>query len=130
PARAAWLKSVATPLVVAAAVIAAAAALFWLYPKPAGPGPLSRSADISVAVLPFLNLSGDPKQEFFSDGMTEEITSALAKISKLPVVGRTSAFAFKGRNGDLSAIGKALHATYLLEGSVRKAGDRVRITAH
>jgi TolB-like protein len=91
-------------------------------------GPL-RATGISVAVLPFVNLSSDKEQEFFSDGMTEEITAALAKIPKLPVVGRTSAFQFKGQNKDLSAIGQALHATYLLEGSVRKAGDRVRITA-
>jgi len=89
----------------------------------------ARSTETSVAVLPFVNLSGDPKEEYFSDGMTEEITSALAKISNLLVVGRTSAFAFKGKNEDLSAIGLALHATYLMEGSVRKAGDRVRISA-
>jgi len=84
---------------------------------------------ISLAVLPFLNLSGDPQQEFFSDGMTEEITSALAKIANLRVVGRTSAFQFKGQNRDLRAIGQALSATHLIEGSVRKAGNRVRITA-
>jgi len=83
---------------------------------------------ISIAVLPFVNLSGDPNQEFFSDGMTEEITSALAKVKGLQVVGRTSAFEFKGQNKDLNAIGKALRATHLLEGSVRKSGNRVRIT--
>jgi TolB-like protein len=91
--------------------------------------PAAKPAGISVAVLPFLNLSGDPKEEYFSDGMTEEITSALAKIPSLPVVGRTSAFAFKGKNEDLGAIGQALHATYVLEGSVRKDGNEVRITA-
>jgi TolB-like protein/DNA-binding winged helix-turn-helix (wHTH) protein len=89
----------------------------------------AKPAETSIAVLPFVNLSGDPGQEYFSDGMTEEITSALAKISNLPVVGRTSAFAFKGKNENLGAIGQALHAAYLLEGSVRKAGERVRITA-
>jgi adenylate cyclase len=88
-----------------------------------------RDGTISLAVLPFVNLSSDKEQEFFSDGITEEITAALAKIPKLPVVGRTSAFQFKGQNKDLRAIGQALNATYLLEGSVRKAGDRVRITA-
>jgi adenylate cyclase len=117
----------------AAAIALAVTAVLWLYPRPAAmqatSQPSAASAGISVAVLPFLNLSSDKDQEFFSDGMTEEITSALAKIPNLPVVGRTSAFAFKGKNEDLSAIGKALHATYLLEGSVRKAGDRVRITA-
>jgi TolB-like protein len=86
-------------------------------------------AGISVAVLPFLNLSSDKEQEFFSDGITEEITSALAKIPDLTVIGRTSAFQFKGQNRDLRAIGQALSAGYLIEGSVRKAGDRVRITA-
>ena len=91
--------------------------------------PNVKQAGISVAVLPFLNLSGDPKEEYFSDGMTEEITTALAKIPKLPVVGRTSAFAFKGKSEDMSVIGQALHATYLLEGSVRKDGNKVRITA-
>jgi len=84
---------------------------------------------IAIAVLPFTNLSSDKEQEFFSDGMTEEITSALAKVPNLQVVGRTSAFEFKGQNKDLRAIGQALGATHLIEGSVRKAGDRVRITA-
>ena len=84
---------------------------------------------ISVAVLPFVNLSSDKEQEFFSDGMTEEITSALAKVPDLRVVGRTSAFQFKGQNKDLTAIGQALHATHLIEGSVRKDGNEVRITA-
>jgi len=86
------------------------------------------AGSISIAVLPFVNLSGDPSQEFFSDGMTEEITSALAKVPSLTVMGRTSAFEFKGQNKDLRAIGKALNARYLLEGSVRKSGSRVRIT--
>jgi TolB-like protein len=84
---------------------------------------------ISIAVLPFLNLSRDPDQEFFSDGMTEEITAALAKVPNLRVVGRTSAFQFKGQNGDLRAIGQALGAGHLLEGSVRKDGNQLRITA-
>src|SRR5262249_30275541 len=72
---------------------------------------------ISIAVLPFANLSGDASQEFFSDGMTEEITAVLAKIPSLSVVGRTSAFQFKGENKDLRAIGRALSATHLIEGS-------------
>src|SRR5579859_2419401 len=89
----------------------------------------TRSAHTSIAVLPFVNLSGDPKEEYFSDGMSEEITSVLAKVPNLLVVGRTSAFAFKGKSQASSGIGRALHATYLLEGSVRKAQDRARITA-
>ena len=84
---------------------------------------------ISIAVLPFLNLSGDANQEFFSDGMTEEITSALAMVPDLKVVARTSAFQFKGEKNDMRAVGQALNATHLIEGSVRKDGDRVRITA-
>jgi TolB-like protein/tetratricopeptide (TPR) repeat protein len=88
----------------------------------------SPAGTISLAVLPFSNLSGDPSQEFFSDGMTEEITSALARVPDLRVVGRTSAFQFKGEKKDLRSIGQALNATHLIEGSVRKAGERVRIT--
>ena len=87
------------------------------------------SAGISLAVLPFANLSGDAAQEFFSDGMTEEITAALAKVPGLTVLGRTSAFQFKGQNRDLRDIGQTLGATHLIEGSVRKEGDRMRITA-
>jgi TolB-like protein/Flp pilus assembly protein TadD len=89
---------------------------------------LDPTGAISLAVLPFNNLSSDPEQEFFSDGITEEITAALAKVPDLQVVGRTSAFQFKGQNQDLRAIGQSLNATHLIEGSVRKAGDRVRIT--
>ena len=84
---------------------------------------------ISVAVLPFANLSDDKQQDYFSDGMTDEISGALAKIPDLRVVGRASAFQFKGQNKDLRAIGRALSATHLIEGSVRKAGNRVRISA-
>src|SRR5262249_55403757 len=91
--------------------------------------PAARTEIVSIAVLPFINMSGDPGQEFFSDGMTEEITSVLAKVPNLRVVGRTSAFQFKGQNKDLTAIGQALHATHLIEGSVRKEGNQVRITA-
>ena len=90
---------------------------------------VSPAGAISIAVLPFANLSADPEQEFFSAGMTEEITSALAKIPDLRVVARTSAFQFKDQNRDIQAIAQALHATHLVEGSVRKAGTRLRITA-
>lgn len=84
---------------------------------------------ISIAVLPFANMSGDAGQEFFSDGMTEEISAALAKVPNLRLVGRTSAFQFKGQNKDFAAIRQALGAAYLIDGSVRKIGNRVRITA-
>jgi TolB-like protein len=84
---------------------------------------------ISIAVLPFANMSGDASQEFFSDGITEEINAALTKVPDLDVVARTSAFEFKGQNRNVRAVGEALGATHLIEGSVRKAGNRVRITA-
>jgi TolB-like protein/Tfp pilus assembly protein PilF len=91
--------------------------------------PVVQPAGTSIAVLPFLNLSGDPKEEYFSDGMTEEITSALARVKGLNVVARTSAFQFKGENRDMRAVGQALGATDLIEGSVRQDGNQVRITA-
>jgi TolB-like protein len=84
---------------------------------------------ISVAVMPFANLSSEKEQEFFSDGITDEIGTALAKIPDLRVVARRSAYRFKDGKEDARAIGQALSATHLLEGSVRKAGNRVRISA-
>jgi adenylate cyclase len=89
---------------------------------------LSSSTAISVAVLPLANLSGDTDQEYFSDGMTDEISRALVKIPDLRVVARTSAFQFKGKNADARAIGETLGATHLIEGSVRKAGNQLRIS--
>ena len=89
----------------------------------------SLAGAISIVVLPFANVSGDAQQEFFSDGITEEITSALARVPDLRVVARTSAYQFRDQNRDIQSIGQQLHATHFIEGSVRKAGDRVRITA-
>ena len=83
----------------------------------------------SIAVLPFADMSADHDQEYFADGITEELLNTLARIRDLRVSGRTSSFYFKGRNEDLRSIGKALGVDYVLEGSVRKAGERVRITA-
>jgi len=83
----------------------------------------------SVAVLPFANMSADPENEYFSDGLTEEVLNVLAKNPGLKVTGRTSSFAFKGKQEDLREIGHKLGVETLLEGSVRKAGNRVRITA-
>ncbi len=83
----------------------------------------------SIAVLPFVNMSADPEQEYFSDGIAEEILNGLAKVPGLPVVARTSAFSFKGQNIDIREVGETLNANHVLEGSVRKAGDRLRITA-
>jgi adenylate cyclase len=89
----------------------------------------AQTSTISIVVLPFANLSGDASQEFFSDGMTEEITSALVKVPNLRVVARTSAFQFKGKNQDVRMIARSLGASHLIEGSVRKVGNRVRISA-
>jgi len=83
----------------------------------------------SIAVLPFTNMSDDASNEYFSDGISEEILNSLAKVTELKVAGRTSSFAFKGRNEDLRLIGETLGVSHILEGSVRKAGNKVRITA-
>jgi adenylate cyclase len=90
---------------------------------------LSTDERPSVAVLPFVNMSADEEQEYFADGMTEELLNALAKVSDLRVAGRTSSFAYKGKDRDLREIGDELGVRYLVEGSVRKQGDRLRITA-
>jgi TolB-like protein len=89
------------------------------------------SADVapSVAVLPFANLSADPEQEYFCDGTAEEIINALVHVKGLRVVARSSSFVFKGRSEDVREIGKALGVAAVLEGSVRKSGERLRITA-
>ncbi|MGD8482330.1 MAG: tetratricopeptide repeat protein [Gammaproteobacteria bacterium] len=85
--------------------------------------------DRSIAVLPFVNMSGDEENEYFSDGLTEELLNVLAQIKDLQVAGRTSSFAFKGKEEDLRVIGEKLSVAHILEGSVRKAGNRVRVTA-
>jgi TolB-like protein len=83
----------------------------------------------SIAVLPFVNMSTDPENEFFSDGLSEEILNSLARIDGMQVVGRTSSFQFKGKNVDLRSIGETLGVDTVLEGSVRRSGERARITA-
>jgi TolB-like protein/class 3 adenylate cyclase len=83
----------------------------------------------SIAVLPFQNMSGDPEQEYFADGMVEEIITALSRIRWLFVIARNSSFAYKGQAIDIKQVGRELGVRYVLEGSVRKAGNRVRITA-
>ena len=89
----------------------------------------AKSDKASIAVLPFVNMSSDPEQEYFSDGISEELLNLLAKIPQFQVAGRTSSFEFKGQNDDLREIGEQLGVDNILEGSVRKGGDRVRITA-
>ena len=87
------------------------------------------SREVSVCVLPFQNMSGDPEQEYFSDGISEDITTDLSKVSALEVIARNTAFTFKGQSVNVCEVAKKLGVTHVLEGSVRKVGDRVRITA-
>jgi len=89
----------------------------------------STESQPSIAVLPFVNMSGDREQEYFSDGLAEEVINALTKIPGLKVTARTSAFAFRGKEQDITKIAEALRVKTILEGSVRKAGNRVRISA-
>lgn len=92
-------------------------------------GRAADSSDASIAVLPFVNMSSDPEQDYFSDGIAEELLNLLAKIKQLRVIARTSSFAFKGADKQVSEIGELLDVAHIIEGSVRKAGNRVRITA-
>jgi len=85
-------------------------------------------ANASIAVLPFVNMSSDPEQEYFSDGMSEQILNLLSKIPKLRVIARTSSFAFKGENIEIAEIAKKLNVAHVLEGSVRKSGNKLRVT--
>ncbi|MFO1401957.1 MAG: TIR domain-containing protein [Steroidobacteraceae bacterium] len=88
-----------------------------------------RPERLSICVLPFANMSGDAEQEYFSDGISEDIITDLSKVSAMLVIARNSAFAFKGRQVDIAQVARRLNVTHVLEGSVRKAGNRVRITA-
>jgi TolB-like protein/Flp pilus assembly protein TadD len=94
-----------------------------------GAEPPSAAEMKSVAVLPFVNMSGDPANEYFSDGITEEILNAIAHVPNLRVAARTSSFAYKGKNEDIAAIAKNLRVNNVLEGSVQRMGDRIRVTA-
>ena len=108
-----------------AAGLAAALALFLFYEFGPQPGRSTAvAAAISIAVLPFVNLSSDKEQEFFSDGITEEITAALAKVPDLKVVARTSAFEFKGKNADIKTMGEQLGATHLIDSIALGNGGR------
>jgi adenylate cyclase len=96
---------------------------------PAPPAATLDSVAVSICVLPFENISGDPEQEYFSDGITEDIITDLSKVSALAVTARHTAFSYKGQSIDVSQLARRLGVNYVLEGSVRKAGERVRITA-
>jgi len=129
------LKGARLPLLlVGIGIIAAAPGVIWYFVLP---GHLKSATDVSgtsaatpsIAVLPFADMSPGKDQEYFSDGIAEEILNALAQVEGLQVTGRTSSFSFKGKNEDLREIGQKLGVGAVLEGSVRKAGNRVRITA-
>jgi adenylate cyclase len=125
PARHAWIFVV----IVAGAI---SIGLFFLGRYTARTSSSESSGELpakSIAVLPFVNMTGNAGDDDFSDGITEEILNALAQISDLKVVARTSAFQFKGKNVDLRQVGETLGVAYVLEGSVQRAGDEVRITA-
>src|SRR5215467_6789940 len=96
---------------------------------PAGASVPSPAPRVAICVLPFANMSGDQEQEYFSDGITEDIITDLSKVSALAVVSRNSAFVYKGKNVDVTKVAQELKVGHVLEGSVRKAGGRVRITA-
>lgn len=98
-------------------------------PQLRGESGVATSQRLGVCVLPFANMSGDPEQEYFSDGITEDVITDLSKISALWVAARNTAFSFKGKNVDVLQVARQLKASHVLEGSVRKAGRRVRITA-
>jgi len=98
-------------------------------PLPASPRPLPLPDKPSIAVLPFQNMSGDPEQEYFAEGIVEENITALSRFRQLFVIARNSSFTYKGRAVDVKQVGRELSVRYVLEGSVRKAAHRVRVTA-
>ena len=95
---------------------------------PQAGAPLALPDKPSIAVLPFANLSGDPEQEYFADGMVEDIITALSRFKSLFVIARNSSFAYKGKSPDIRQVGRELGVRYVLEGSIRKAGGRLRLT--
>jgi len=121
------VKNIARPVRVFDVKIAGETMTLTSYSGVAAPLPLPDKP--SIAVLPFQNMSGDPEQEYFADGMVEEIITALSRIGWLFVIARNSSFTYKGKSVDVKQVGRQLGVRYLLEGSVRKGGNRVRITA-
>jgi adenylate cyclase len=124
-----WWKKAAFSLTAVLIVGAATWAIWNSYMRPVPPtADLGLSDELSIAVLPFENMSGDPKQEYFSDGITEEIISALSRVPKLLVIARNSTFTYKGKPVKVQRVSEELGVRYVLEGSVRKGGDKIRIT--
>ncbi len=122
-------RRVLLPVFVALGVVLAIGAGLWFTQGHKGGPGASQSGIPSIAVLPFVNMSSDKDQEYFSDGLAEELLNDLAKIPGLRVAARTSSFQFKGKNEDLRTVGEKLNVGAILEGSVRKEGNKVRITA-
>ena len=121
-----------TEIVILALLLAIGGGLLWRYERSSTRVTIDVNMPItakSIAVLPFVNMSGDKNNDYFSDGITEEILDALAQVPNLKVAARTSAFAFKGKAEDLRKVGQVLDVATVLEGSVQKSGDEVRITA-
>jgi TolB-like protein/DNA-binding winged helix-turn-helix (wHTH) protein len=123
-----WL-AIAAAVLIGLGTVAALALHFWSPIRSNADRPSVAVRDKSIAVLPFVDMSEKKDQEYFADGMAEEIIDLLVKIPGLKVIGRTSSFQFKGQPEDLRSIGEKLGVAYLLEGSVRKSGDRLRVTA-
>ena len=121
---------VAVAILVVLGTVIGVVVRYWP-PKHGGPQApaVAASSDKSIAVLPFADMSEKKDQEYFADGMAEEVLDLLAKLPGIRVIGRTSSFQFKGKSGDLRTISQTLGATYVIEGSVRKSGDRLRVTA-
>ncbi len=116
----------AAGLVVAVfAAIAVVAAGTSVFPKRTAVG-----TPPSIAVLPFTDLSADPANKYFSDGLTDEITDSLARLKTVRVIAQSSAFQFKGKTTDVREVGRLLNVTHVLEGSVERSGDRIKIIAH
>jgi TolB-like protein len=114
-------------IAMAVAALAIAVGVAW-YLRDGEAGPASAAVDRSIAVLPFENFSADTDQDHFADGLTEEILNSLARVPDLQVTARTSAFAFKGKAEDLKTVGRALGVAHVLEGSVRRSGNQLRVT--
>ena len=122
-----WSRRKFAMLIVSVALLAGGLLIFQLWRTQSLPTAATQSQK-SIAVLPLVNQSGDSSQEYFSDGLSEELINGLGQIHELRVIGRNSSFHFKGKSDDSRAVGLALGVAHLLEGSVRKAGDRVRIS--
>jgi adenylate cyclase len=116
-------------VVIVAGAISASLFFFGRYSATSKEGGMIEVPAKSIAVLPFVNMSADKNDEYLSDGISEELITALSKVTGLQVKARTSSFAFKGKNEDIQKIGGLLHVSHLLEGSVAKAGNRLRISA-